>query len=205
MKCNVKAFVGIGAERGINLRTPQDFIDEDLPLFYCALPRAVVQLFKQRKTSSTARLIFDYLMFNFSKKLQHTHKVELTEIAAWLEMKQRAVYNGLAHLLSIGAISKHPDKIDVYRIPALDALRNELHEYRLAVRENTLQNRILERIKEMEFDMDRELTDNEKRQIAASERRDQAYKDRQAKRKKKIEADFFEDQDDFFEKKGIPF
>ena len=90
----------------------------------------------------------------------------------------------------IGAIKKHPDKIDVYLIPCLAALRNELHDYRFAVKEAKLQERIAERIEEMEFDMDRPLTDREKERISKDIRRDEAYKERAKKKRAKTAAEF---------------
>ena len=57
------------------MQTPQYFIDSDLSLFYYTTPRSIVQLFKENQTTATGRLVFDYLMLNYSRKLNHTHKI----------------------------------------------------------------------------------------------------------------------------------
>ena len=172
------------------MQTPQDFMDSDLPLFYYTSPRAIVQLFKEHKTNATGRLIFDYMLLNYSRKLNHTHKITQTDLALWLDAKIGYVRKALEHLRKIGAIKKHPDKIDVYLIPCLAALRNELHDYRLAVKEAKLKERIAERIEEMEFDLDRPLSDTERVRLEKDIRRDEAYKERQKKKRKRTAAAF---------------
>ena len=161
------------------MQTPQDFLDEDLPLFYYTTPRSIVQLFKEHKTTATGRLVFDYLMLNDSRKLNHTHKITHAQIADWIGCSERTIYRELAHLRKIGAIKKHPDKIDVYQIPALNDLRNYLHDYRLAQKEAKLQERIAERLEELAFDLDRPLSERERQRVESDIRRDEAYKERQ--------------------------
>ena len=172
------------------MQTPQDFMDSDLPLFYYTTPRAIVQLFKEHKTTATGRLIFDYLMLNYSRKLNHTHKITNADLSEWVGYSERIIYKELAHLRTIDAIRKHPDKIDVYLIPCLDDLRNTLHDYRLAQKEAKLQERIAERIAEMEFDLDRPPNEREKERIEKDMRRDEAFKERQKKKKKQQAAQF---------------
>ena len=172
------------------MQLPQDFIDSDLSLFYYTTPRSIVQLFKENKTTATGRLIFDYLMLNYSRKLNHTHKITHAQIADWIGYSERIVYKEIAHLTQIGAIRPHPDKISVYLIPCLDDLRNELHDYRLAQKEAKLQERIAERIEEMEFDLDRQLSDQERTRIEKDIRRDEAYKERQKKKRARTAAQF---------------
>ena len=149
-----------------------------------------MQLFKEHKTTATGRLVFDYLMLNYSRKLNHTHKVTIYQISDWIGYSERIVYKALAHLKAIGAIRPHPDKISVYIIPCLADLRNTLHEYRLAQKEAKLHERIAERIAEHEFDMDRPLTDREKERLSKDMRRDEAYKERQKKKRAKTAAEF---------------
>ena len=172
------------------MQLPQSFMDEDLSLFYYTCPRAIVRRFKEHKTSATGRLIFDYMLLNYSRKLNHTHKITQAQLATWIDYGERTVYREVEHLLSIGAIKKHPDKIDVYLIPCLADLRNTLHEYRLAQKEAKLQERIAERIEVHEFDMDRPLTDREKERLSKDIRRDEAYKERQKKKRAKTAAEF---------------
>lgn len=172
------------------MQTPQDFIDEDLSLFYYTCPRAIVRLFMTHKTSATGRLIFDYMMLNYSRKLNHTHKISHAQLATWMGCGERTIYREFKHLLSIGAIQKHPDKIEVYQIPALHDLRNEMHAYRLAQKEAKLQKRIAERIAEVEFDLDRPLSEREKVRVEKDMRRDEAYKERQKKKREQTAADF---------------
>ena len=69
-------------------------------------------------------------------------------------------------------------------------LRNTLHEYRLAQKEAKLQERIAERIEAHEFDMDRPLTEREKERLSKDIRRDEAYKERQKKKRAKTAAEF---------------
>lgn len=172
------------------MRTPQDFMDSDLSLFYYATPRSIVQLFKDNKTTATGRLVFDYLMFNYSRKLNHTHKITNADLAAWIGCSEVTIRRELAHLKKIGAIKKHPDKIDVYQIPALNDLRNELHDYRLAVKEAKFQERLAEKISEHEFDLNRPLSDRERNRIESDMRRDEAYKERQKKKRERTAAEF---------------
>lgn len=172
------------------MQTPQDFIDEDLSLFYYTCPRAIVRLFMTHNTSATARLIFDYMMLNYSRKLNHTHKIPHADLAIWLECSERTIRRELAHLKQIGAIKTHPDKISVYTIPALHDLRDDLHAYRLARKEEALQKRIAERLAEMEFDFDRPLSESEKARLDKDIRRDEAYKERQKKKRAKTAAQF---------------
>ena len=172
------------------MQTPQDFIDEDLSLFYYTTPRAIVQLFKEHKTNATARLIFDYMLLNYSKKLNHTHKITVSDLVNWLDAKKGYIQNAITHLKQIGAIRKHPDKISVYTIPALDDLRNQLHAYRLAQKEEKLQKRIAERLAELEFDLDRPLTEREKAHVEKDLRRDEAYKERQKQKRARTAAQF---------------
>lgn len=169
------------------MQTLQDFIDEDLPLFYYTCPRSIVQTFLKQHTSATARLVFDYLMLNYSRKLNHTHKVENTEIANWIEVSEGNIRRQLAHLKKIGVIQPHPDKISVYLIPALAQLRNDLHNYRLSVKENNLQKQIAQRISEMEFDLERKLSEKEKKRIDEEMRRDAKYKERSRKKRQEQE------------------
>lgn len=172
------------------MQTPQDFIDSDLSLFYYTTPRAIVQLFKDHKTTATGRLVFDYLMLNYSRKLNHTHKIINAEIADWISCGERQIYRELAHLKKIGAIKKHSDKISVYLIPCLAELRNELHDYRLAVKEAKFQERLAERIETVEFDLDRPLSDRERERIESDMRRDEAFKERQKKKDAETAAQF---------------
>ena len=158
--------------------------------FYYCTPRSIVQQFKKHKTTATGRLIFDYMMLNYSQKLNHTHKVSNAQITDWIACSERTTRRELAHLKNIDAIQPHPDKIDVYLIPCLAELRNTLHEYRLAAKEAKRQERIAERIAEHEFDIDRPLTESEKERIAADMRRDEMYKERQKKKRAKTAAQF---------------
>lgn len=177
----------------INHPKPTDFIDNDLSLFYYSTPRAIVQAFRENKTTANGRLCFDYLMLNYSKKLNHTHKINLTEIANWLGCGIRTVQREIAHLKKIDAIRHHPDKISVYFIPCLDELRDTLHDYRLAVKEQKLQEQIAERITEMEFDLDRPLNEREKVNMEKDIRRDNAYKERSRQKKQHAKTQFSEE------------
>ena len=172
------------------MQTPQDFMDSDLSLFYYTTPRAIVRLFLTHHTTATGRLIFDYMSLNYSRKLNHTHKITNADLTIWLECSERTIQRELAHLKQIGAIRPHPDKISVYLIPCLDELRNTLHDYRLAQKEARLQERINERISEMEFDLDRPLNEREKAQLDKDIRRDEAYKERAKKKRAKTAAQF---------------
>lgn len=172
------------------MQTPQDFIDSDLSLFYYTTPRRIVQRFKDNKTTATGRLVFDFMMLNYSRKLNHTHKIINSDVADWIDCSEVTIRREIAHLKKIVAIKKHPDKIDVYLIPCLDDLRNTLHDYRLAQKEAKLQERIAERIAEMEFDLDRPLSDTERVRLEKDIRRDEAYKERQKQKKKQQAAQF---------------
>jgi len=183
--------------------TLQDFIDDDLSLFYYTTPRGIVQLFKDNKTTATGRLVFDYLMLNYSRKLNHTHKITNAQVADWVGCSAGHLRRELAHLKQIDAIRRHPDKRNVYLIPCLAELRNMLHEYRLAQKEADFQARVDERLEEYEFDhihdphanpFGNPLTEDEKakarQQIERHLRADEAYKERAKKKRAKTAAQF---------------
>lgn len=197
------------------MQTPQDFIDSDLSLFYYTTPRSIVQLFKENKTTATGRLVFDYLMLNYSRKLNHTHKIFNAQIADWIVCSESLIRRELAHLKQIEAIRRHPDKRNVYLIPCLAELRNTLHEYRLAQKEADFQARVDERLEEYEFDhihdpranpFGNPLSDDEKakarQQIERQMRADVAYKERAKKKRAKhqreldLDLPFADDYDD---------
>ncbi len=90
------------------MQTIQDFIDEDLSLFYYTCRRAIIRLFREHKTTVTGRLVFDYLMLNYSRKLNHMHKVTIDQISDGIGYSERIFYKELAHLKAIDAASRVP-------------------------------------------------------------------------------------------------
>ena len=167
----------------MSIPTIDDFKDNDLPLLYYNASRRIIQTFKSNQTSATARLLFDFMMLNFSKHLNHTHEITIDKMCNWLEVSEGAAYRALRHLKETDIVRPHPVKRNRYIIPSVSELSDLLADYRLAKKEAEFQERLADRIDELTFDFGRALKDIEIQHIEKEMRRDIEYKRRSEKKK----------------------